>query len=60
MRKYLSLLGLSLLTVMFSFTACSDDDDVSAPSRPEAIEAVNTTPQAISLLSPLSGLRDLN
>ena len=60
MRKYFSLLGLSLLTVMFSFTACSDDDDVSAPSTPEEVEAVKTSPQAMSLLSLLSGVSDLN
>ena len=60
MKKFISLFSFALLAMTFSFTACSDDDDVNAPSTPEEIEAVKTSPQAMSLLSLLSGVSDLN
>ena len=60
MKKFISLFSFALLAMTLSFTACSDDDDVNAPSTPEEIEAVKTSPQAMSLLSLLSGVSDLN
>ena len=62
MRKYFSLLGLSLLTVMFSFTACSDDDDNKAPdSKPEEVKPDDKhSEQATALLTILDALAEVD
>ena len=62
MRKYFSLLGLSLLTVLFSFTACSDDDDNKAPdSKPEEVKPDDKhSEQATALLTILDALAEVD
>ena len=60
MKKYISLFTLALLALAFSFSACSDDENVSNPSTPEEIAASKTSEEAMQLMGLLSAVADVD
>ena len=60
MKKYLFLFTFALLALTCSFSACSDDEDVSTPSTPEEIAASKTSEEAMQLMGLLSAVADVD